>query len=210
MRSILYAEPNASRPTDHSYPASNGPPAYSSSSSSSLPTQVIAIPTRADQFHLSSNSQPKSKLTVQISLASLRDATATLLLVLFEHANLLQGLHDLAVDTTGGVDVPRGPVAAVLGRAVDLAEAADTDRLAEVDVARDRCGACVEPVDVLRGEFLGRSGLDGINPALKHVVSIGREEQRQRVLQQRQEEVGETYLEWATCPDASGTQHKPR
>ena len=102
--------------------------------------------------------------TVQITLASLGDAAAALLLVLLQDANLLERLHDLAVDGAGGVDVLGGPAAAVLGGAVDLAEAADTDGLAEVDVASDGRGADVEPVNVLGGELLGGAGLDGVDP----------------------------------------------
>lgn len=57
-----------------------------------------------------------------------------------------------------------GTGAAVLGGAVDLAEAADTNGLAEVDVAGDGGGADVEPVNVLGGELLGGTGLDGVDP----------------------------------------------
>lgn len=57
-----------------------------------------------------------------------------------------------------------GADAAVLGRAVDLAEAADTDGLAEVDVAGDGGGAHVEPVNVLGRELLGGTGLDDVDP----------------------------------------------
>lgn len=102
--------------------------------------------------------------TVQITLTSLGDAAATLLLIVLEDANLLKGLHDLAVDGAGGVDVLGGAGAAVLGGTVDLAEAADTDGLAHVDVAGDGGGADVEPVGVLRRHLLGGTGLDGINP----------------------------------------------
>lgn len=58
----------------------------------------------------------------------------------------------------------RGTRTAVLGSAVDLAEAAHTDRLAEVDVAGDRGGADIEPVNVLGGKLLGRASLDRVNP----------------------------------------------
>lgn len=102
--------------------------------------------------------------TVQITLAGLGDAAATLVLVLLNDANLLEGLEDLAVDGAGGVNVVRGAVAAVLGGAVDLAEAANTDGLAEVDVAGDGGGADVEPVNVLGRELLGGTSLDGVNP----------------------------------------------
>jgi hypothetical protein len=102
--------------------------------------------------------------SVQITLAGLGDASATLLLVLLENANLLEGLHDLAVDGAGGVDVLGGARATVDGSAVDLAEAADTDGLAEVDVAGDGGGADVEPVNVLGRELLGDTSLDGVNP----------------------------------------------
>lgn len=102
--------------------------------------------------------------SVQITLSGLGDASATLLLVLLENANLLEGLHDLAVDGARGVDVLGGARAAVDGSAVDLAEAADTDRLAEVDVAGDGGGTDVEPVNVLGRELLGDTSLDGVNP----------------------------------------------
>lgn len=102
--------------------------------------------------------------TVQITLAGLGDAAAALLVVLLQDANLLEGLHDLAVDGAGGVDVLGGAGAAVLGGAVDLAEAADADGLAEVDVAGDGGGADVEPVNVLGRELLGGAGLDGVDP----------------------------------------------
>lgn len=105
--------------------------------------------------------------TVQITLAGLGDAAATLVLVLLKDTNLLEGLHDLAVDGARGVDVLGGARAAVLGGAVDLAEAADTNSLAEVDVAGDGGGTDVEPVNVLRRELLGRAGLDGINPTCR-------------------------------------------
>lgn len=58
----------------------------------------------------------------------------------------------------------RGAVATVLGGTVDLAEAANTDGLAEVDVAGDGGGADVEPVNVLGRELLGGASLDGVNP----------------------------------------------
>jgi hypothetical protein len=102
--------------------------------------------------------------TVQITLTGLGDAAATLLLVLLEDTDLLKGLHDLAVDGAGGIEVLGGTAAAVLGGAVDLAQTANTDGLAKVDVAGDRGGADVEPVNVQRGELLGGTGLDGVDP----------------------------------------------
>lgn len=104
--------------------------------------------------------------SVQITLAGLGDAAATLVLVLLKDADLLEGLHDLAVNGAGGVDVVGGGVAAVLGGTVDLAETADTDGLAEVNVAGNGGGADVEPVNVLGGELLGGTSLDGVNPTL--------------------------------------------
>ncbi len=102
--------------------------------------------------------------TVQITLASLGDAAAALVLVLLKDTNLLERLHDLAVDGAGGIDVVRRSGAAVLGGTVDLAETADTNSLAEVDVAGDGGGADVVPVNVLGRELAGRTSLDGINP----------------------------------------------
>jgi hypothetical protein len=83
--------------------------------------------------------------TVQISLPALRNAPATLVLVLLQHANLLKRLHDFAVYGAGGIDVVGRAGSAVLGAAVDFAEAADTNGFADVDVAGDGCGADVEP-----------------------------------------------------------------
>lgn len=103
--------------------------------------------------------------TVQITLASLGDAAATLLLILLEDTDLLERLHDLAVDGAGGIDVVRGARAAVLGGTVSLAETADTNGLAEVDVAGDRGGTDVVPVNVLGRELSGDTSLDGIDPA---------------------------------------------
>lgn len=103
--------------------------------------------------------------TVKITLASLSYPPATLVLVELNDADLLEGLDDLAVDAAGGVNVLRGARAPVLGGAVDLPETADTDGLAEVDVARDGGGADVEPVDVLGRELPGGAGLDQLNPS---------------------------------------------
>jgi hypothetical protein len=102
--------------------------------------------------------------SVQITLTGLGDAAATLVLILLEDTDLLKSLHDLAVNGARGVDVVGGSVAAVLGGTVDLAETADTDGLAEVDVAGDGGGADVEPVNVLRRELLSGTSLDGVNP----------------------------------------------
>lgn len=84
---------------------------------------------------------------------------------MLEDTDLLKSLEDLAVDGAGGVDVVGGTAATVLGGAVDAAEAANTDGLAEVDVAGNGGGADVEPVNVLGGHLLGGTGLDGVNPA---------------------------------------------
>jgi hypothetical protein len=54
--------------------------------------------------------------------------------------------------------------ATVAGGAVDLAKTANTDGLAEVDVAGNGRGANVVPVDRLRWELLGGAGLDRVNP----------------------------------------------
>jgi len=83
--------------------------------------------------------------TVQVTLAGLGDATATLVLVGLEDTDLLEGLENLAVDRAGGVDMVGGAGAAVLGATVGLAEAADTDGLAHVDVAGAGGGADVVP-----------------------------------------------------------------
>lgn len=83
--------------------------------------------------------------SVQIPLTALCDATATLVIVLLQHADLLQRLAHLAVYRAGSVNMVGGAHAAVLLAAVDLAQAADADGLAHVDVARYTSGADVEP-----------------------------------------------------------------
>ena len=105
--------------------------------------------------------------TVQVTLAGLCDAAATLVLVLLKDTDLLESLHDLAVDGAGGVNVVGGAGTAVLGGSVDLAETAYTDSLAHVDVAGDGSGADVEPVDVLGRELIGVACLDSVNPACR-------------------------------------------
>jgi hypothetical protein len=83
--------------------------------------------------------------TVQVTLTALGDPSATLVLVNLNNTDLLESLEHSAVDLTGGVDVVRWTRTAVLGRSVDLAETANTDSLAEVDVTGDSGGANVEP-----------------------------------------------------------------
>jgi hypothetical protein len=53
--------------------------------------------------------------TVQITLAGLCDAAATFVLILLEDTNLLESLHNLAVDGAGGVSVVGWAGATVLG-----------------------------------------------------------------------------------------------
>lgn len=113
------------------------------------------------------------KRTVQITLAGLGDAAASLLLVNLDDVDLLEGLQDLAVDGARGVDVLGGAGATVLGGSVDLAETADTDGLAQVDGAGDSGGTDVEPVDVLGGHLLGGAGLDRVNPTWKDLWLAG-------------------------------------
>lgn len=104
------------------------------------------------------------RLTVQITLASLGDAAASLVLIDLEDANLGKGLHGLAVDGARGVDVVGRAGAAVAGGTVDLAETANTNGLAHVDVAGDGGGTDVEPVNVLGGHLLGGASLDRVDP----------------------------------------------
>lgn len=87
--------------------------------------------------------------TVQVTLAGLGDAAATLVVVVLEDTDLGKGLADLAVDGAGGVNVVRGAGATVLGATVDLAETADADSLAHVDVAGDSGGTDVVPGRIL-------------------------------------------------------------
>ncbi|KAI3492262.1 hypothetical protein L1887_43288 [Cichorium endivia] len=101
--------------------------------------------------------------TVKVTHAILRDATATLG-VLLENTNALKTLDDLALHGARGVGVVRGAEAAVGGTTVELSQMADTDSLAQVDVAGERGGADVEPVGIVRGLLLEVTGLDNVDP----------------------------------------------
>ena len=131
--------------------------------------------------------------TVQVTLSTLGDAATSLVLVLLQNTNLLQRLHDLPVDRSGGVDVVRWARTTVLDGAVDLSQTTDTDGLAHVNVTSDGGGTDVvpvfvsnqssvrvgklfflgcfcksnSPVDALRGQLVGVGGLDGINPSCR-------------------------------------------
>lgn len=65
-----------------------------------------------------------------------------------------------------------------VGGTVQLGERSDTDRLAEVDVARDGGSPHVKPVRVIRSEFLLGTGLDGVDPGgdleLTRPLEVGR------------------------------------
>jgi hypothetical protein len=115
---------------------------------------------------------------VKITLALLGNTAATLLLVLLENLDLLESLHNLAVYAAAGIDVLGGAGAAVLGAAVDLAETADTDGLSEIDVAGNRSGTDVEPVNVLGRHLLGRAGLDGVDPTGYRELALALQESR--------------------------------
>lgn len=128
--------------------------------------------------------------TIQITLTALGDPSATLLFVNLDNANLLKGLENAAVDLAGGVNVVGGAGAAVLGGSVNLAETADTNGLAEVDVTSDSGGANVEPihprsetiivwckarvdipVSVLGRELVGSGGLDSVDPTCSSQIA---------------------------------------
>lgn len=114
-----------------------------------------------------SNSVQISHTALGDSSASLARAVLLLAVALLQDTELLEGLDDLAVDGTGGVDVVGWAGSAVLGGAVDAAEAAYADGLAHVDVAGYGGGADVEPILGLWWEFVGVGGLDCVDPAWK-------------------------------------------
>ena len=59
-------------------------------------------------------------LTVQISLSRLRDAATSLILILLQNTNLLEGLHHLTVNASTGIDVVGWAGSTVAGGTVDL------------------------------------------------------------------------------------------
>ena len=75
----------------------------------------------------------------------------------------------------------------------------------------DGSGADVEPIDVLRGELLGGSGLDGVNPTCIAGQLVSSAQWIDRGAKCKQGLAGShgsaTYQEWEACPDASGSQH---
>lgn len=91
--------------------------------------------------------------TVQVTLTALGDPSATFVLVNLNDTDLLESLEHFAVNLAGGVDVMLWFRTAVLGRSVDLAETANTDSLAEVDVTGDSSGANVEPEFNIRKSY---------------------------------------------------------
>lgn len=102
--------------------------------------------------------------TIQITLSALGDTATSLVLILLQDTDLLEGLHNLAVYAAAGIDVVRWAGSTVAGGAVNLSETSNTDGFSEVDVAGDRGSTNVEPVDRLGWELLRWAGLDGINP----------------------------------------------
>lgn len=70
----------------------------------------------------------------------------------------------------------RGARAAILLAPVDLAQTANTDGFAEIDVAGDGGGADVEPVGGLWGELLEVTSLYGVDPAGNGELSLTLEE----------------------------------
>lgn len=77
------------------------------------------------------------QLTVKISLARLGNSASSFLFILLNNTNLLEGLHNLAVNRAGGIDVLGGAGATILGASVNLPEATDTDSFAKVNMASD-------------------------------------------------------------------------
>ena len=57
-----------------------------------------------------------------------------------------------------------GTTATVLAATMCFAKSAYTDRLAEVNVSCDGCGADIEPVWIIGSEFLEGASLDDIDP----------------------------------------------
>lgn len=154
--------------------------------------RIAVIPLKTTLLFLLILLNRRLRNTIQISHPTLCDPSSSLaipllaLLNLFQHTDLLQRLHDLAVHRAGCVDVVRRPRAAVLGAAVCFAEAADADALAQVDVTGDAGGADVEPVGILRGEFIAVGGFDRVDPACERVESAMSRRRRKGWLRRNQ------------------------
>jgi hypothetical protein len=84
-------------------------------------------------------------LTVQIPPTRLGDPPAALLLILFQHPNLLESLHYFPVHRPTCVDMVARSGAAVFGRAMDFSQAPHADGFSQVYVACHGGCASVEP-----------------------------------------------------------------
>lgn len=119
--------------------------------------------------------------TVKISLAVLRESSAAVL-GLLKNANLLKGLENLADDRARGILVVRRAGAAVDGVAVDLGQTADTNVLAQVDVAGNRGGALVEPaLGVLGRQLVASRGLHKLDVTGNVELALALQERGVRV-----------------------------
>jgi len=83
---------------------------YAASKNQSPPEQ--SQPQRHFDALASIQETSKVRLT-QIPLTRLCDSASSLLLILLQHTDLLEGLHDLAVDTSTSIDVVRWTTASV-------------------------------------------------------------------------------------------------
>lgn len=107
--------------------------------------------------------QSLSSDTVQVSLAVLRDSSATLWRDL-KDTNLFQRLQHLSVDRAGSVSVSVRSEASVDSTTVDLVQLTDTNVLSQVDVSGSRSGSLVEPgLGFLGWQFVTGGGLDEFN-----------------------------------------------
>jgi hypothetical protein len=86
------------------------------------------------------------------------------LLVLLQDTNLLQGLEDLTVDGTRGINMVRRTRATVDSTTVNLVQGTDTNTLADVDVTGNRGGTDKVPIGIIRSQFLVGTGLNNVDP----------------------------------------------
>ena len=91
--------------------------------------------------------------TVEVTHAILRNDTAALAAV-FQHANSLKALKNLALHSARSRAVVRRTEATVLRATMQLAERTYTNRLVQVDMTRKGSSANVPPVRIVRGLLL--------------------------------------------------------
>merc|ERR1719351_433395 len=100
---------------------------------------------------------------IQIS-SSLTGQPSATILVLLNNFQSLKSLKSLASQTSGSSDPVRRLASVALANSINLSDGGNSDWRPDVDVAGHGCASDIEPVFVIRSQFLANIGLDEVNP----------------------------------------------